>query len=110
MPPLTKPPQTDAKRKYDAEKQKLSRARKKDREEKEKYASPNFAFDEFFTHVRQEALKPGTTAQVKGIYKDLLNMYEAMRQGMTITADEIARMHLDAERELREGGYLGDSN
>jgi len=64
-------------------------------------------FDEFKTHVARLALGKKAPASVLSVYKELLRLEHTMSQGskLRLSADEVARRNLIAERELREGGY-----
>ena len=68
-----------------------------------KYASP---WDEFREHMRKQALDVGSPAVLKGVYRDMLKLDGQMKKGWEISADEIARRNLVAERELVEGGWI----
>jgi len=65
-------------------------------------------FNTFMGHVAEQALQEGAPAAVMGIYKELLKFKAGMEKegGIGISADEIAMRNLEAERQLREGGYF----
>ena len=68
-------------------------------------------FDEFREHVRIEALRPEAPAAVLGIYKEILKLNVTMKreEGIKLTADEIVKRNLEAERQLEESGYSESS-
>ena len=74
-----------------------------DKRKREVYASP---WDEFREHMRKQALDSGSPAVLKGVYRDMLKLDGQMKKGWEISADEIARRNLVAERELVEGGWI----
>lgn len=43
-----------------------------------------------------------------GIYKEMLKLSKEMKKGQQIGADELAKRNIEAERQLREGGYIGN--
>ncbi len=63
-------------------------------------------WNEFQEHVRLEALRSDAPAAVMGIYKEMLKLAREMKKDKSIGADELARRNLQADKELREGGYL----
>ena len=70
-----------------------------------KSEKPN-EFEEFVKHVRGVALDSDAPAAVMGIYKELLKYKEQLGKEKVISGDELARQNIEAERQLREGGYI----
>lgn len=83
--------------------------RKKKKEEvEERRQSVDGDWVEFQEHVRKEALSKDAPAAVMGIYKEMLKLSKEMKKGQQIGADELAKRNIEAERQLREGGYIGN--
>lgn len=64
------------------------------------------ALEEFVEHVRDVALDKDAPAAVMGIYKELLKYKEQMGKEKVISGDELARQNIEAERQLKEEGYV----
>ena len=80
---------------------------KKKQERRERRRGGDGDWEEFKEQVRTEAMKVGAPSAVKSIYKEMLKIDRAERKGQgVINADEIARRNIEAERQLREGGYI----
>jgi len=72
-----------------------------------KYDNP---WDEFREHVRGMVInQKDIPAAIHGVYKEMLKLDSSMRKEWTISADELCRRNLEAERQLREGGYIQDA-
>jgi len=81
---------------------------KKKLEVLEKKNRPDGDWNEFLEHVRVEALKADAPAAVMGIYKEMLKLSKEMRKGSQMGADELAKRNIEAERQLKEGGYIAE--
>jgi hypothetical protein len=66
--------------------------------------------EQFFTRVYERAMEPKATAKHMELYAKLKGLLIEKRENVNIdlTADDITRRNLEAERRLREQGYRVD--
>lgn len=101
----------EQKRKYNAEKKAESRNKQRIEEMVEGKARPSIMSNTMTIRAFKEMLEdrikePSTPAAIMNTYYSLLKDEQARANSLILSPDEIAGMMIQAERELRDEGYL----
>ena len=92
-------------REYQAE-YRLKKKKEKEQARLMKGSNGDGDWGEFQEHVKKLAMEKGAKSPVMVIYKEMLKLNREKGKGGVLSADERARRNKEAERELREGGYI----
>lgn len=74
--------------------------------QRKKKGNGHISFDEFKAHVAGLVRRKDAPAAVLSVYKELLKLEKGYGEAFSLSADEICARNLEAERQLREGGYI----